>query len=75
MDELDLGLVVGPPGPQGKIGPQGPQGLPGGSGVAVPEAGMYGFSISDEGHLILHYTGDETPGFFINENGHLIMEV
>lgn len=71
----------GDPGPQGEkgdqgdIGPQGQQGLPGGSGVAVPEAGMYAFSISDDGHLMLHYTDGDSPRFSINADGHLILEV
>lgn len=68
----------GPRGPQGDVGPQGPQGVQGPEGprgidgVAVEASGVYAFNVVD-GHLILYYTGDEAPDFFINSTGHLIL--
>lgn len=63
---------VGPAGPQGIQGPQGPQGA---AGVSVETSGMYAFHVDVNGHLILSYTGAESPDFSINENGHLILTV
>ena len=74
---------VGPTGPQGETGPtgpqgiQGPQGPPGPSGGAMVETtGAYCFSVNENGRLILHYTGDEVPDFYINEtDGHLYLNI
>lgn len=75
---------IGSAGPQGETGPRGPQGIQGPqgekgekgergiNGAAVTANGMYGFSVNEEGHLILSYAGDEAPDFTINEDGHLI---
>lgn len=43
-------------------------------GAAVTANGMFGFSVED-GHLILHYTGDNPPDFSINAAGHLILNL
>lgn len=40
----------------------------------VVTGGTYGFSVNDEGHLMLGYTGDEVPPFSI-ENGHLYVDI
>lgn len=73
--------IAGPRGPQGEagpVGPQGPQGVQGPqgiAGVAVSAAGIYAFNVNDDGHLILSYTGDNAPDFFIDSNGHLILNL
>lgn len=61
----------GPEGPQGIQGPPGPQGV---NGVVVEAQGTYAFDVDEEGHLILHYTGD-APDFSINEEGHLVVNI
>lgn len=62
---------TGPQGPQGIQGPPGPQGI---NGVVVEAQGIYAFDVNDEGHLVLHYTGD-APDFSINEDGHLMLNI
>ena len=72
----------GPEGPQGVQGIQGIQGVQGVEGPAGRDgingvvidvkASEYGFSIDEEGHLILTYNGGSAPDFSIDENGHLI---
>lgn len=62
---------TGPEGPPGVQGPPGPQGV---NGVVVEAPGTYAFDVNEEGHLILHYTG-ETPDFSINEAGHLVVNI
>ena len=37
-------------------------------------SGLFGFDIVD-GHLILHYRGDNPPRFWIDEHGHLKAEI
>ena len=66
---------AGPRGPEGPQGPQGIQGERGLSGVAVAAEGQYAFTVDDNGHLLLSYTGAEAPAFSIDEGGHLILEV
>lgn len=63
---------AGPAGPQGEQGPPGRDGL---NGILVPSDGQWAFSVSEDGHLILGYTGNEPPNFSINENGHLILDI
>lgn len=75
---------TGPQGPQGEVGPRGPQGIQGPrgekgekgergiSGVTAEMNGMFGFSVNEDGHLILFCAGDQAPDFTINEDGHLI---
>ncbi len=73
----------GPKGEQGEPGPQGAQGIQGQpgppgppGGAAVETTGAYCFSVDENGHLILHYTGDEAPDFYINEtDGHLYLNI
>lgn len=60
----------GPQGVQGIQGPEGPRGI---DGVAVATSGMVAFNVSEEGHLICAYTGDEKPDYYINDNGHLCL--
>lgn len=48
---------------------RGERGYP---GIAVETSGIFAFTVSPEGHLILSYTGDDAPGLSINEGGHLI---
>lgn len=62
----------GPKGPQGVQGPAGPRGI---DGVAVQTAGMVSFSVSEEGHLLCSYTGDEQPNYYINSEGHLCLDI
>lgn len=59
-------------GPAGEQGPVGPQGIP---GSTVKANGMYGFHVSEEGHLILSYVGDEKPPLSMNADGHLILTI
>lgn len=61
--------TVGAQGPQGIQGPPGPQGI---HGVAVATTGTYAFNVNDDGDLILSYTGDTAPDFYINDNGQLM---
>lgn len=63
---------VGPQGPQGIQGPEGPRGI---NGVAVSTTGTYAFNVDENGHLILMYTGEDAPDFFINTDGHLILNI
>jgi len=65
----------GPQGIQGQAGPQGPEGPRGINGVAVQTEGMVSFSVSEEGHLLCHYTGQEQPNYSIDERGHLCLEI
>lgn len=62
----------GIPGPQGIQGPAGPRGI---DAVAVETAGMVNFSISTEGHLLCTYTGNEAPDYYINDDGHLCLDI
>ncbi|MBD5161427.1 MAG: collagen-like protein [Oscillibacter sp.] len=66
---------TGPVGPQGPPGIQGPEGPPGINGVAVSTTGTYAFNVDENGHLILHYTGNDAPDFSINTSGHLILNI
>ena len=66
---------VGPTGPEGPQGVQGPQGPRGIDGVAVQTAGMVNFSVTDEGHLLCTYTGNEAPDYYINDAGHLCLNI
>lgn len=74
----------GPPGPrgeQGQVGPQGEQGVQGPpgprgiDGVAVATSGMVAFNVSENGHLLCSYTGDEQPNYYIGDDGHLYLDV
>lgn len=64
--------LTGPAGPRGETGPQGPQGI---AGVAVAAKGQYAFNVNEQGHLIVSYAGDEAPDFFMNDDGHLILNL
>ena len=66
---------TGPQGPQVPQGVQGPAGPRGIDGVAVQTAGMVSFSVSEEGHLLCSYTGDEQPNYYINDEGHLCLDI
>lgn len=35
--------------------------------MAVQTAGMVNFSVTDEGHLLCTYTGNEAPDYYIND--------
>lgn len=65
----------GEPGPRGEPGPQGERGPQGPAGVSASAAGTYAFSVNEEGHLLMHYTGEEAPEFSINGDGHLILNL
>lgn len=73
--------IQGPKGEPGETGPAGPPGIqgpagPAGTAVVVPTEGTYAFSVDENGHLILHYTGDTAPNFEIHEdNGHLYLNI
>jgi hypothetical protein len=62
----------GIPGPQGIQGPEGPPGI---NAVAVETAGMVNFSVSEDGHLLCTYTGNEAPDYYIGEDGHLHLDI
>ena len=76
---------TGPTGPQGPrgvqgergpIGPTGPEGPRGINGVAVEAPGWFAFNVNEDGDLLVSYTGDEEPRFYINPNaGCLYMQV
>lgn len=70
-DKGDQG-ETGAQGPQGIQGPEGPRGI---NGVAVAVSGQYGFSVDENGHLIVSYTGDDAPDFEIKEDGHLYLNI
>lgn len=63
---------AGPRGPQGIQGPEGPRGI---SGAAVSAEGIYAFSVDENGHLILSYTGEDVPNFALDDRGHLILTI
>jgi hypothetical protein len=45
-------------------------------GIEVLVAGMYKFSVNENGRLFLHYrTGDDPPNFWIDDDGHLKTEI
>ena len=33
------------------------------------------FSVTDEGHLLCTYTGNEAPDYYINDAGHLCLNI
>lgn len=66
---------IGPAGPIGPEGPEGPQGPRGFSGVAVQTSGMVAFNVTEDGMLQCSYTGDEEPGYYIGEDGHLYLDI
>lgn len=59
-------------GPQGIQGPPGPRGI---DGVAVQTSGMVTFNVSEDGHLLCSYTGDQRPNYYINPEGHLCLDI
>lgn len=63
----------GEPGPQGAQGVQGPPGPRGIDGVAVQTAGYVTFQVTEDGHLTVTFSGEENPGYFIGEDGHLYL--
>jgi len=67
--------VAGPQGPQGPQGVQGPAGPHGINGVAVQTAGMVSFNVTAAGILQCSHTGDEQPDYYINNDGHLCLEI
>lgn len=52
-------------------GERGPQGENGKDAVLLEGYGIVGFEIKN-GHLLLHYVGEEAPDFELDERGHLI---
>mgnify|MGYP000117657111 CR=1 FL=1 len=64
--------ATGPAGPAGPQGPEGPQGL---AGIAVETDSAYAFNVDENGHLILSYLGDEPPGYFLGDDGHLYLTI
>lgn len=79
--QLHFGLPAGPQGAKGDKGDKGdtgdtgPQGPPGMNGTTVETSGMWGFSINEDGHLIVTYVGDDAPDFEIKEDGHLYLNL
>ena len=78
--QLSFGIPQGMAGPQGAVGPQGAQGIQGPpgpqgvAGVAVQTSGYVTFTVSEDGHLLCSYPGDEAPGYYVDDAGHLILE-
>lgn len=72
---------TGPIGPEGPEGPNGPQGIQGPAGprgidgVAVATSGMVAFNVTEDGVLQCSYTGDAQPNYYINEQGHLCLDI
>ena len=64
--------AAGPMGPAGPQGPEGPQGI---AGIAVETGSAYAFNVDENGHLILSYLGDEPPGYFLGDDGHLYLTI
>lgn len=67
--------VQGIQGIQGVPGVQGPAGPRGIDGVAVSTAGMVSFNVTEDGILQCSYTGDEQPNYYINDAGHLCLDI
>ncbi len=67
--------VQGVQGEQGIQGPRGPEGPRGIDGVAVQTAGMVSFNVTEDGILQCSYTGDEQPNYYINDEGHLCLDI
>jgi hypothetical protein len=65
----------GDKGDKGDTGPRGPEGPRGINGVAVQTTGFVAFNVTENGILQCTYTGDERPGYSINDDGHLILEL
>jgi len=76
-DKGDTGAAgpTGATGPQGMRGAQGPAGQDGINGVAVATSGTYAFNVTSAGVLQITYTGDEDPGFYIGQDGHLYIDI
>lgn len=62
--------TLGPQGAQGVQGPPGPRGI---DGVAVQTAGYVTFCVTEDGHLTVTFSGEENPGYYIGEDGHLYL--
>lgn len=67
--------VQGPQGIQGPMGVQGPEGPQGPSGISVSTDGYVSFNITEDGYLTCTYSGEDTPKFYITEDGFLAVEV
>lgn len=63
--------IPGRDGKDGKDGEDGKDGRDGMNAVNVPQGSLFGFSVNEEGHLILTYAGTEPPPFSIGADGHL----
>lgn len=64
--------VAGPQGPQGVQGPEGSRGI---NGVAVESEGHFAFNVTEEGRLVLSYTGSDAPNMEITDDGHLVWTI
>lgn len=62
----------GEQGIQGRDGPEGPRGV---AGFSVAVSGMVAFNVDENGHLWCCYVGDEKPGYYLGEDGHLYLEI
>lgn len=86
---LHFGLAPGERGPAGQTGPAGQQGVqgiqgpPGGNAASIEAAsGLFYFSISPQGHLLMTYSGSETnpEAWYVDTNttsptyGHLFYD-
>ena len=56
-------------------GHQGRRGRAASTGVAVQTSGMVTFNVSEDGHLLCSYTGDQRPNYYINLEGHLCLDI
>lgn len=81
---IKFGIPRGQQGADGPQGEQGIQGIPGRDGkdgrdgmnaVNVPQGSLFGFSVDENGHLILTYGGTEPPPFHIGADGHLYYDL
>lgn len=69
---VSIPAIKGDKGERGEQGPQGPQGI---AGVAVQTSGYVAFNVTADGILQCTYSGDEQPNYYINDEGHLVLNV
>lgn len=66
----------GEKGDKGEKGDRGEKGETGASGdVGTTVEGFFAFHVNEEGHLILSYNDETPPDVYIDDNGHLILEM
>lgn len=49
--------------------------LEGSPGISMTTSHAVGFYVTDDGHLMCSYVGDEAPAYYIGEDGHLYLDI